>query len=46
MKIFSAFRRSNLDCPRVKVDPRNEDYEWVPKFRSFVKLVSSSLDYL
>ena len=24
MEIFSVFRRSNLDGPRVKVDPHNE----------------------
>ena len=32
------FRRSNLDDPRVKVDPHNEGYAWVPKSGSFVKL--------
>ena len=37
-KIFSVFRRSNLDNPRVKVDPRNEGYAWVQKSWSFVKL--------
>ena len=36
--IFPAFRRSNLNDPRVKVDPRNESYAWVPKSWSFVKL--------
>ena len=37
-EIFPAFRRSNLDGPRVKVNPRNEGYAWVPKPRSFDKL--------
>ena len=37
-EIFQAFQRSNLDGPRVKVDPRNEGYVWVPKSKSFVKL--------
>ena len=37
-EIFQAFRLSNLDGPRVKVDPRNEGYLWVPKSRSFIKL--------
>ena len=37
-EIFPAFRRSNLDGPRIKVDPRNEGYMWVPKSGSFVKL--------
>ena len=36
--IFPAFRRSNLDGPRVKFDPHNKGYTWVPKFGSFVKL--------
>ena len=38
MEIFPAFQLSNLDSPRVKVNPRNESYTWVPKYRSFVKL--------
>ena len=38
MEIFPAFRRSNLDGPRVKVDPRNEGYACIPKSGSFVKL--------
>ena len=38
MEIFPAFRQSNLDCPRVKVDPRNEGYVWIPKSGSFDKL--------
>ena len=25
--IFPAFRRSKLDCPRIKVGPCNESYE-------------------
>ena len=37
-EIFLAFRWSNLDGSRVKVDPRNEGYAWVPKYGSFVKL--------
>ena len=37
-EIFSAFRRPILDGPRVKVDPHNEGYAWVPKYGSFVKL--------
>ena len=37
-EIFPTFRQSNLDGPRVKVDPRNEGYVWVPKSGSFVKL--------
>ena len=35
---FPDGRGLNLDGPRVKVDPRNEGYAWVPKFGSFVKL--------
>ena len=35
---FLVFRWSNLDGLRVKVDPCNEGYAWVPKFGSFVKL--------
>ena len=38
LEIFLAFRWSNLDDPRVKVDPRNEGYAWVPKYGSFFKL--------
>ena len=38
MEFFPAFRRSNLDGPRVKVNPHNEGYAWVPKSRSFIKL--------
>ena len=38
MEIFPAFRRSNLDGLRVKVDQHNEGYAWVPKSGSFVKL--------
>ena len=38
MKIFQVVRRSNLDGPRIKVDPRNESYAWVPKSGSFIKL--------
>ena len=38
MEIFLAFRRSNLDDPRVKVDPHIAGYAWVPKSWSFVKL--------
>ena len=38
MEIFPAFRLSNLDDPRVKVDPRIESYAWVPKLGSFVEL--------
>ena len=37
-EIFSMFRRLNLHGPRVKVDPHNEGYAWVPKSRSFFKL--------
>ena len=37
-RFFSAFRQSNLNDPRVKVDPRNKGYAWVQKSRSFVKL--------
>ena len=29
-EIFLVFRWSNLDGPRVKVDPRNKGYAWVP----------------
>ena len=36
-EIFSAFRRSNLDGSRVKVNPCNQGYPWVPKSGSFVK---------
>ena len=36
-EIVPAFRLSNLDGPRVKVDPRN-DYAWVRKSGSFIKL--------
>ena len=35
---FPAFQRSKLDGLRVKVDPRNESYAWVPKSGSFIKL--------
>ena len=38
MDIFSAFRWSNLDGPRIKINQRNEGYAWVPKSGSFVKL--------
>ena len=38
MDIFPAFRWSNLDGPRIKVNQRNEGYAWVPKSGSFVKL--------
>ena len=37
-EIFPTFRRSNLDGPRVKVDPRITGYMWVSKSWSFVKL--------
>ena len=37
-EIFSAFRQSELDSPRRKVDPRIATYAWVPKSGSFVKL--------
>ena len=37
-EFFPAFRRLNLDGSRVKVDPRNEGYVWVPKSWSFAKL--------
>ena len=37
-EIFLKFRWSKLDGPRIKVDPRNESYAWVPKYGSFVKL--------
>ena len=37
-EFFPAFRRSNLDGLRVKFNPRNEDYAWVPKSWSFAKL--------
>ena len=37
-EIFSVFRCSNLDGLRVKVDPRNKGYAWIPKSGSFVKL--------
>ena len=37
-EFFPAFRRSNLDGLRVKVNPRNEGYAWVPKSGSFAKL--------
>ena len=30
-EIFPAFRRSNLDSPRVKVDPCIAGYAWGPK---------------
>ena len=36
--IFPAFRRPNLDGPRVKVNPLNEGYAWVPKSGTVVKL--------
>ena len=35
--IFPAFRRSELDGPRRKVDPRIVSYAWVLKSWSFVK---------
>ena len=35
---FPTFRRSKLDSPRIKICPRNENYAWVPKSGSFVKL--------
>ena len=38
MDIFPAFRRSNLDGSRVKVDPHIKGYAWVLKSWSFVKL--------
>ena len=38
MRFFSVFRWSNLDGLRVKVDPCNDGYAWVPKFGSFLKL--------
>ena len=37
-EIFPAFRLSNLDGLRVKVDPRIAGCTWVPKSWSFVKL--------
>ena len=37
-EVFLAFRWSNLDGPRVKVNPCNEGYAWVLKSGSFVKL--------
>ena len=37
-EIFPAFRRSELEGPSIKIDPRNESYAWVPKSRSFVIL--------
>ena len=37
-KIFQVFLLSNLDGPRIKVNPRNESYALVPKSGSFVKL--------
>ena len=37
-EIFPVFRRSELDGPRRKVDPRIAGYAWVPKSRGFVKL--------
>ena len=37
-EIFPAFQQSNLNGLRIKVDPRNEGYAWVPKSGSFVKL--------
>ena len=37
-EIFLAFQRSNLDCPRVKVDPHIAGYTWVPKSWTFVKI--------
>ena len=38
MEIFRVVRRSNLDGPRIKVNPRIESYAWVPKSWSFMKL--------
>ena len=38
MEIFQAFRKSELDGLRRKVDPRIASYAWVPKSWSFVKL--------
>ena len=37
-KNFPVFRRLNLDGSRIKDDPRNESFAWVPKSGSFVKL--------
>ena len=37
-EIFSAFRLSELDGPRRKVDSHIASYAWVPKSWSFVKL--------
>ena len=37
-EIFQAFRLSELDGPRRKVDPRIASNAWVPKSWSFVKL--------
>ena len=37
-KIFSVFRRSELDSSRTKVGQRNENYAWVPKSKFFVKV--------
>ena len=37
-EIFPAFRRSKLDGPSIKINPRNVSYTWVPKSRRFVKL--------
>ena len=38
MRICLAFRRSKIDGPRRKVDPRIAGYAWVPKSWIFVKL--------
>ena len=35
--IFSVFRRSELDSPRIKVVPRNKSYAWIPKSKFFVE---------
>ena len=34
-KKFPAFRRSELDGPRRKVDPHIASYAWVPRGREF-----------
>ena len=38
MEIFPAFRRSELDDQKRKVNPRIVSYAWVPKSWSFIKL--------